>query len=137
MTGDVVTTGRFAFGYRRRDHGPLSPGRMRLDAVTPKDKKAADQHSHVVRPANMERQKTRFAGCEVEPLLFGPRDRPRHRADALPAGRGVTGSWARQGRADLRARRQAGGQEGPAEFLSLTANLLGASALRGIQQPVL
>ena len=29
-----------------------------MDAVTPKDKKAADQHSHVVRPANMEWQKT-------------------------------------------------------------------------------
>ena len=41
-----------------------------MDAVTPKDKKAADQHSHVVRPANMEWQKTRFAGCEVKPLLF-------------------------------------------------------------------
>ena len=29
-----------------------------MDAITPK----ADQHSHVVRPANMEWQKTRFAG---------------------------------------------------------------------------
>ena len=37
-----------------------------MDAVTPK----ADQHAHVVRPANMEWQKTRFPGCEVKTLLF-------------------------------------------------------------------
>ena len=41
-----------------------------MDAVTPKTERAADQHSHVVRPASMEWQKTRFAGCEVKPLLF-------------------------------------------------------------------
>ena len=41
-----------------------------MDAVTPKAQKSADQHSHVVRPANMEWQKTRFAGCEVKTLLF-------------------------------------------------------------------
>jgi anti-sigma factor ChrR (cupin superfamily) len=29
-----------------------------------------DSHSHVVRPANMEWQKTRFPGCEVKTLLF-------------------------------------------------------------------
>ena len=34
--------------------------------------KSADQHSHVVRPANMEWQKTRFPGCEVKTLLFDP-----------------------------------------------------------------
>ena len=39
-----------------------------MDAITPNTK--ADQHSHVVRPANMEWQKTRFPGCEVKPLLF-------------------------------------------------------------------
>ena len=33
---------------------------------------SADQHSHVVRPANMEWQKTRFPGCEVKTLLFEP-----------------------------------------------------------------
>jgi anti-sigma factor ChrR (cupin superfamily) len=38
-----------------------------MDAVTPK---TADTHSHVVRPANMEWQKTRFAGCEAKTLLF-------------------------------------------------------------------
>jgi anti-sigma factor ChrR (cupin superfamily) len=38
-----------------------------MDAITPK---TIDQHSHVVRPANMEWQKTRFAGCEVKALLF-------------------------------------------------------------------
>ena len=43
-----------------------------MDAVTPKAQKSADQHSHVVRPANMEWQKTRFAGCEVKTLLFDP-----------------------------------------------------------------
>ena len=41
-----------------------------MDAVTPQTRKSADQHSHVVRPANMEWQKTRFAGCEVKTLLF-------------------------------------------------------------------
>jgi anti-sigma factor ChrR (cupin superfamily) len=37
-----------------------------MDAVT----KGADQHSHVVRPAEMEWQKTRFPGCEAKTLLF-------------------------------------------------------------------
>ena len=41
-----------------------------MDAVTPKSQKPADQHSHVVRPAQMEWQKTRFPGCEVKTLLF-------------------------------------------------------------------
>ena len=41
-----------------------------MDAVTPKTGRSADQHSHVVRPAAMEWQKTRFPGCEVKPLLF-------------------------------------------------------------------
>src|SRR5437899_9390740 len=41
-----------------------------MDAVTPKSQKSADQHSHVVRPANMKWQKTRFPGCEVKTLLF-------------------------------------------------------------------
>jgi anti-sigma factor ChrR (cupin superfamily) len=36
-----------------------------MDAVTPKD-----AHSHVVRPAEMEWQKTRFPGCEAKTLLF-------------------------------------------------------------------
>ena len=30
----------------------------------------ADQHSHVVRPAEMEWQKTRFPGCEAKTLLL-------------------------------------------------------------------
>jgi len=38
-----------------------------MDAVTPKT-----EHSHVVRPAEMEWQKTRFAGCEAKTLLFDP-----------------------------------------------------------------
>ena len=41
-----------------------------MDVVTPKAQKSADQHSHVVRPADMEWQKTRFPGCEVKTLLF-------------------------------------------------------------------
>jgi hypothetical protein len=41
-----------------------------MDAVTPKSQKSPDQHSHVVRPANMEWQPTRFPGCEVKTLLF-------------------------------------------------------------------
>src|SRR5262245_37515339 len=47
-----------------------SSGGKAMDAVTPKTERNADQHSHVVRPATMEWQKTRFAGCEVKPLLF-------------------------------------------------------------------
>jgi anti-sigma factor ChrR (cupin superfamily) len=38
-----------------------------MDAVTPKTK---DEHSHVVRPAQMDWQKTRFPGCEAKTLLF-------------------------------------------------------------------
>ena len=38
-----------------------------MDAIAPK---SIDQHSHVVRPADMEWQKTRFPGCEVKTLLF-------------------------------------------------------------------
>src|SRR5260221_9679841 len=41
-----------------------------MDAVTPKLQKSAEKHSHVVRPAQMEWQKTRFPGCEVKTLLF-------------------------------------------------------------------
>jgi anti-sigma factor ChrR (cupin superfamily) len=43
-----------------------------MDAVTPKAKITADQHSHVVRPEKMEWQKTRFPGCEAKTLLFDP-----------------------------------------------------------------
>jgi len=39
-----------------------------MDAVTPKE--TAEKHSHVVRPAEMEWQKTRFPGCEAKTLLF-------------------------------------------------------------------
>ena len=42
-----------------------------MDAVTPKSRHdTVDTHSHVVRPAEMEWKKTRFAGCEVKGLLF-------------------------------------------------------------------
>jgi anti-sigma factor ChrR (cupin superfamily) len=41
-----------------------------MDAVTPKAARTADQHSHVVRPATMEWQKTRFPGCEIKTLLI-------------------------------------------------------------------
>src|SRR5450755_437834 len=46
-----------------------------MDAVTPKikakpDTRKAEAHSHVVRPAEMEWQKTRFPGCEAKTLLF-------------------------------------------------------------------
>jgi anti-sigma factor ChrR (cupin superfamily) len=40
-----------------------------MDAIT-RTKDASGAHSHVVRPANMEWQKTRFPGCEVKTLLF-------------------------------------------------------------------
>ena len=38
-----------------------------MDAVTPKTQ---SEHSHVVRPADMEWQKTRFPGCEAKTLRF-------------------------------------------------------------------
>ena len=41
-----------------------------MDAVTPKGAQTADTHSHLVRPENMEWQKTRFPGCEAKTLLF-------------------------------------------------------------------
>ena len=44
-----------------------------MNAATPKAKNMenqADAHSHVVRPAAMEWQKTRFPGCEAKTLLF-------------------------------------------------------------------
>ena len=47
-----------------------------MDAVATKPKseaRAADRHSHVVRPADMEWQKTRFPGCEAKTLLFDPK----------------------------------------------------------------
>jgi len=40
-----------------------------MDAVTPKTATSSG-HSHVVRPADMEWQKTRFPGCEAKTLLF-------------------------------------------------------------------
>src|SRR6202049_5387797 len=41
-----------------------------MDALTPKSSETADTHSHLVRPENMEWQKTRFPGCEAKTLLF-------------------------------------------------------------------
>ena len=41
-----------------------------MDAVTPKGAQTADTHSHLVRPQDMEWQKTRFPGCEAKTLLF-------------------------------------------------------------------
>ena len=41
-----------------------------MDAVTPKAHDTADTHSHLVRPSDMEWQKTRFPGCEAKTLLF-------------------------------------------------------------------
>jgi anti-sigma factor ChrR (cupin superfamily) len=41
-----------------------------MDAVTPKAN--ADLRSQLVRPADMEWQKTRFPGCEAKTLLFDP-----------------------------------------------------------------
>jgi anti-sigma factor ChrR (cupin superfamily) len=40
-----------------------------MDAMSPKAT-TAETHSHVVRPAEMEWQKTRFPGCEAKTLLF-------------------------------------------------------------------
>jgi len=41
-----------------------------MDTVTPKRAETLETHSHVVRPDSMERQKTRFPGCEAKTLLF-------------------------------------------------------------------
>ena len=41
-----------------------------MDAVSPEGK--AEPRSHLVRPADMEWQPTRFPGCEVKTLLFDP-----------------------------------------------------------------
>jgi anti-sigma factor ChrR (cupin superfamily) len=41
-----------------------------MDAVTAKAESEAQGHSHIVRPAEMEWQKTRFPGCEAKTLLF-------------------------------------------------------------------
>jgi anti-sigma factor ChrR (cupin superfamily) len=54
---------------------PIKARRTAVDAVTPKEAKSLphdtlDTHSHVVRPAEMEWKKTRFAGCEVKGLLI-------------------------------------------------------------------
>lgn len=43
-----------------------------MHAVTPKAKLKADEHSHLVRPAEMGWQTTRFPGCEVKTLMFDP-----------------------------------------------------------------
>jgi anti-sigma factor ChrR (cupin superfamily) len=42
-----------------------------MDAIIEtKDKEQSPAHSHLVRPASMQWQKTRFSGCEVKTLLF-------------------------------------------------------------------
>ena len=43
-----------------------------MDAITPKGKGPTDLRSHLVRPAEMEWQQTRFPGCEAKTLLFDP-----------------------------------------------------------------
>jgi anti-sigma factor ChrR (cupin superfamily) len=45
-------------------------GSIVMDAATPKGAQTADTHSHLVRPHEMEWQKTRFPGCEAKTLLF-------------------------------------------------------------------
>ena len=41
-----------------------------MDAVTANAESEAQGHSHIVRPAEMEWQPTRFPGCEAKTLLF-------------------------------------------------------------------
>src|SRR5256886_15450349 len=41
-----------------------------MDTMTPKRAETAETHSHLVRPKDMEWQKTRFPGCEAKTLLF-------------------------------------------------------------------
>ena len=40
-----------------------------MDAAISKPQDAADQHSHLVRPQDMDWQTTRFPGCEAKTLL--------------------------------------------------------------------
>jgi anti-sigma factor ChrR (cupin superfamily) len=40
-----------------------------MDAITPKHQISADEHSHLVKPADMQWQPTRFPGCEVKVLF--------------------------------------------------------------------
>ena len=43
-----------------------------MDAITPKGQQgqiSADEHSHLVKPAEMEWKPSRFAGCQIKPLL--------------------------------------------------------------------
>jgi anti-sigma factor ChrR (cupin superfamily) len=44
-----------------------------MDAITPKGQIAADEHSHLVKPADMEWKPTRFPGCEIKTLLADPK----------------------------------------------------------------
>lgn len=41
-----------------------------MDAVTPKTQSDVDRHSHLVKPSELDWQKTRFPGCEVKTLLL-------------------------------------------------------------------
>jgi anti-sigma factor ChrR (cupin superfamily) len=43
-----------------------------MDAITPKSAISADQHSHLVQPAEMEWQPTQFPGCQMKVLLKDP-----------------------------------------------------------------
>jgi anti-sigma factor ChrR (cupin superfamily) len=40
-----------------------------MDAITPKNEISADEHSHVVRPADLQWQPTPFKGCQIKTLL--------------------------------------------------------------------
>ena len=44
-----------------------------MDAITPKGQIAADEHSHLVKPAELEWKPTRFPGCEVKTLMVDPK----------------------------------------------------------------
>ena len=45
-----------------------------MDAITPKgNAAAAEDHSHLVKPAEMEWRPTRFPGCEMKTLLMDPK----------------------------------------------------------------
>ena len=50
-----------------------------------------DEHSHLVKPAEMEWKPTRFAGCEVKTLMADPKTGLMTVADAVCAGRGAAG----------------------------------------------
>ena len=83
-----------------------------MDAVTPKGEAQAgvEGHSHIVRPAEMEWQKTSFPGCEAKPLYVDAKTGIATLLMKFEPGAVLPDHEHVHGRADLRDLRQAGRQ---------------------------